>query len=57
LKYKRQELGIIDLIGTIDVEEKEKDTHGKMNVSVNLVQKNNFNASQNKNNNKKNKLL
>lgn len=57
LKYKRQELGIIDLIGTIYVEEKEKDTHGKMNVSVNLVQKNNFNASQNKNNNKKNKLL
>jgi hypothetical protein len=48
-----------DLIGSLDVEEKEraKDTHGKGVVgssSTNLVRKNNSNAFHN--NNKKNKL-
>ena len=46
LKYKRQEFGIADLIGSLDVEEKArvKDVRGKKTVergsSVHVVQKN-----------------
>jgi hypothetical protein len=58
LKHKRKEFGIIDLIGSLDVEEKvrAKDTRRKGVVrtsSANVVQKNNSNKSHN--NKKKNK--
>jgi hypothetical protein len=54
LKHKRQVFSTADLIGSLDVEEKEraKDTHGKGVVgssSTNLVQKNNSNAFHNNN--------
>jgi hypothetical protein len=57
LKHKRKEFSIVDLIGSLDVEEKAraKDTHGKGVVgtsSANVVQKNNSNKSHNNNNNK-----
>lgn len=58
-KYKRQEFGIVDLIGTLDVDEKTRAEYiGRKGIvgssSANLVQKNNFNAYQNY---KKNKTL
>jgi hypothetical protein len=58
LKHKRKEFSIVDLIGSLDVEEKAraKDTHGKGVVGTsgaNVVQKNNSNKSYN--NKKKNK--
>jgi hypothetical protein len=58
--HKRQEFNIVDLIGSLDVEEKAraKDTHGKGVVgtsSANVVQKNNSNNSHNNNNKNKQK--
>jgi hypothetical protein len=60
LKHKRKEFSIVDLIDSLDVEEKAraKDTRGKGVVgtsSANVVQKNNSNKSHNNNNNKENK--
>jgi hypothetical protein len=54
LKHKRKAFSIIDLIGSLDVEEKAraKDTRGKGVVgtsSANVVQKNNSNKSHKKN--------
>jgi hypothetical protein len=59
LKHKRKEFSIVDLIGSLDVEEKAraKDTHEKGVIgtsSANVVQKNNSNKSHN-NKKKKNK--
>jgi hypothetical protein len=53
LKHKRKKFNLVGLIGTLDIEEKarSKDTYGKGVVgtsSANLVQKNNFNAHNNK---------
>jgi hypothetical protein len=54
-KTQRQEFAVVDLIGTLDVEEKARakdNTHGKGIVgssSTNLVQKKNNNAFKNKN--------
>jgi hypothetical protein len=54
LKHKRQWFSVVDLIGTLDVEERAraKDTHGKgvESSSANAIQKknSNFNASHKK---------
>jgi hypothetical protein len=54
LKHKRQEFVVVDLISTLDVEEKAraKDSHGKGiagSSSANMVQKKNHNALKKKN--------
>jgi hypothetical protein len=54
LKHKRWEFAIVDLIGTLDVEEKARanDSHDKGiagSSSANLVQKKNHNAFKTKN--------
>jgi hypothetical protein len=59
LKHKRKEFSIVDLIGSLNVEEKarSKNTHEKGVIgtsSANVVQKNNSNKSHN-NKKKKNK--
>jgi hypothetical protein len=57
LKHKRQEFGMAELIGSLDVEERmrAKDTRGKgvETSSANMVQKKNFNASHNNKNKNK----
>jgi hypothetical protein len=57
LKHKRQEFSVVELIGSLDVEERvrTKYTRGKgvETSSANMVQKKNSNASHN--NKKKNK--
>jgi hypothetical protein len=57
LKHKRQEFRVVELIGSLDVEERAraKDTRGKgvETFSANMVQKKNSNVSHN--NKKKNK--
>jgi hypothetical protein len=54
LKHKRQEFSMIELIGSLDVEERAraKDTRGKgiETSSANMVQKKNSNASHNNKN-------
>nr|XP_040244217.1 uncharacterized protein LOC109777685 [Aegilops tauschii subsp. strangulata] len=56
LKHKRQEFTVVNLIGTLDVEEKAraKDTRARFhegNSSANLVQKRNFQTHKPKNKN------
>ena len=56
LKHKRQEFTVVNLIGTLDVEEKAraKDTRAcfhEGNSSANLVQKRNFQTHKPKNKN------
>jgi hypothetical protein len=57
LTHKRQEFSLVELIGSLDVEERTraKDTRGKRidTSSANMIQKKNSNASHN--NKKKNK--
>jgi hypothetical protein len=57
LKHKRQEFSVVELIGSLDVEERAraKDTRGKgvETSSANMVQRKNSNASHN--NKRKNK--
>ncbi|XP_073357895.1 uncharacterized protein [Aegilops tauschii subsp. strangulata] len=56
LKHKRQEFTVVNLMGTLDVEEKArvKDTHARFhegNSSANLVRKRNFHTHKPKNKN------